>query len=66
MSINELSNVLLRITGRAILTRMTESKSTFDEIIKLYPKLTKEQIEILNEYDNAVSFAPEGFDSGDK
>ena len=61
MSINELSNVLLRITGRAILTRMTESKSTFDEIIKLYPKLTKEQIEILKECKEF-----QGFDSGDK
>jgi hypothetical protein len=61
MSINELSNVLLRITGRAILTRMTESKSTFDEIIKLYPKLTKEQIEILKECEEF-----QGFDSGDK
>ena len=61
MSINELSNVLLRITGRAILTRMTESKSTFDEIIKLYPKLTKEQIEILKECEEFL-----GFDSGDK
>lgn len=61
MSINELSNVLLRITGRAILTRMTESKSTFDEIIKLYPKLMKEQIEILKECEEF-----QGFDSGDK
>lgn len=61
MSINELSNVLLRITSRAILTRMTESKSTFDEIIKLYPKLTKEQIEILKECEEF-----QGFDSGDK
>lgn len=61
MSINELSNVLLRITGRAILPRMTESKSTFDEIIKLYPKLTKEQIEILKECEEF-----QGFDSGDK
>lgn len=61
MSINELSNVLLRITCRAILTRMTESKSTFDEIIKLYPKLTKEQIEILKECEEF-----QGFDSGDK
>lgn len=61
MSINELSNVLLRITGRAILTRMTESKSTFDEIIKLYPKLTKEQIEILKECEEF-----QGFDRGDK
>ncbi len=61
MSINELSNVLLRIIGRAILTRMTESKSTFDEIIKLYPKLTKEQIEILKECEEF-----QGFDSGDK
>jgi hypothetical protein len=61
MSINELSNVLLRITGRAILTRMTESKSTFDEIVKLYPKLTKEQIEILKECEEF-----QGFDSGDK
>lgn len=61
MSINELSNVLLRITGRALLTRMTESKSTFDEIIKLYPKLTKEQIEILKECEEF-----QGFDSGDK
>ena len=61
MSINELSNVLLRITGRAILTRMTESKSTFDEIIKLYPKLTKEQIEILKECEEFKSC-----DSGDK
>lgn len=61
MSINELSNVLLRITGRAILTRMTESKSTFDEIIKLYPKLTKEQIEILKKCEEF-----QGFDSGDK
>lgn len=61
MSINELFNVLLRITGRAILTRMTESKSTFDEIIKLYPKLTKEQIEILKECEEF-----QGFDGGDK
>jgi uncharacterized protein (DUF433 family) len=44
MRIEELKNVLLRITARAILKRMGTEGVTFDEAVKSYPKLTKTQI----------------------